>query len=117
MNPLNVLTIAVIILLLLCGFAYFAFIGYHLIANWNGDVAKLVRAKGIQTLGLPLSAVGSFALVVAFPDVTRAPLEFQALGIEFRGPSSQIVLWCFTFLVLSVVIWMFRGRQAKSGAA
>jgi hypothetical protein len=111
MPPLgDILSYAIVLLLLLCGALYFGFVGYHLIAKSEGDMAATIRQKGVQTLGLPLSALGSFALVIALPAAAGQPLAFKGLGFDFSGPSSQIVLWNFTFLVFNLAIWLTRDR-------
>ncbi|MFL6263456.1 MAG: hypothetical protein ACJ76Y_27505 [Thermoanaerobaculia bacterium] len=48
---------------------------------------------------LLLAAAISFTLVLLLR-ATSGPLEFQALGLEFRGPSGPLLLWAVCFMAV-----------------
>jgi hypothetical protein len=47
-------------------------------------------------IGVPLSAIVAFIMVTVF-EVKSGPIEFEALGLKFRGASGPIILWSFVF--------------------
>ena len=105
-----VLSIVIVGILVICGLLYFGYISYYLTRQPKSPEATMIRKNGIQTLGVPFAALASFALVIALPTATGESLEFKGLGFEFSGPSSQVVLWNFTFLVFNLSIWLTRNR-------
>ena len=111
---LTVLSSVVVGILVICGLIYFGCVTYYLTIGRKSKMAELIRTNGVQTLGLPFSALGSFALVISLPAATGDPLKFTGLGIEFDGSSSQIVLWNLTFLVFNLSIWLNRKRSGET---
>jgi multisubunit Na+/H+ antiporter MnhB subunit len=64
---------------------------------WQDDL----KEHFLGTLGL----IG--LIVVAFGTVTflrqsEGPIEFEALGMKFKGAAGQVVLWAFCLIVLSL---------------
>ena len=59
-------------------------------------------------LGQALLISGASALVatvlVTILQASRGQLEFNALGIELRGPSGPLLLWAVIFVVVAAVI-------------
>jgi hypothetical protein len=53
------------------------------------------------TIGLIGIAVAAFG-VVTFLRQTEGPIEFEALGMKFKGAAGQVVLWGFCVIVLSL---------------
>ena len=43
----------------------------------------------------------SFALVV-FLRQTEGPIEFEGLGMKFKGAAGQVVLWAFCIIVFAL---------------
>jgi len=55
-----------------------------------------------------MSALGALCIVLLLR-LSSGPLEFKAIGFEFRGASGQVVLWvvCFLAMVASVkLLWL-----------
>jgi hypothetical protein len=61
----------------------------------------LVRAHFAATVGLMGACILSFAVVV-FLRQTEGPIEFDALGLRFRGAAGQVVLWLLCIIVLTL---------------
>lgn len=58
-------------------------------------------------VGLPMAAVASLFLVLVLEYVS-GKIEFEILGLKFKGAAGQIVFWVFCFLsiVLSIkLLW------------
>jgi hypothetical protein len=55
------------------------------------------------TVGLPLSALASLAIVICLR-TTNGPTEFEAIGFKFKGASGPIIMWVICFMVMTVAI-------------
>jgi len=62
---------------------------------------ELVREHFPATLGLQGAAIISFGVVV-FLRQTEGPIEFEGLGMKFKGAAGQVVLWAFCIIVLTL---------------
>jgi hypothetical protein len=67
------------------------------------SIKEILKEHFAATVGLPLAAVGSFLLVTAL-QVTAGKIEFEIVGLKFRGASGPIVLWVLVFLGMTVAI-------------
>jgi hypothetical protein len=78
------------------------FIAYHL---WREEsfMLEIVKNHYAALVGLPLAGMGSMCIVMLFK-YTSGPIEFKALGFEFRGASGPAVLWIFCFLAITGAI-------------
>jgi hypothetical protein len=68
---------------------------------------QLVRDHFPVVVGLPMAALASFVVVIALKH-TSGPVEFKALGFEFKGSSGQIAMWiaCYLVIVISIqLLW------------
>ena len=82
------------------------FIAYNL---WREEsfIIELVEAHFAALVGLPLAGMGSMCVVMLFK-YTSGPIEFKAIGFEFRGASGPVVLWIFCFLAITgaiAILW------------
>jgi hypothetical protein len=83
------------------------FLAYHSLQpdDW---MLRLVEKQFPAMILVPMSALGSLCIVLLLR-LSSGPLEFKALGFEFRGASGQVVLWvvCFIALILSIkLLWV-----------
>jgi hypothetical protein len=62
---------------------------------------ELVRDHFPATLGLQGAAIISFGVVI-FLRQTEGPVEFEGLGMKFKGAAGQVVLWAFCIIVLAL---------------
>jgi amino acid transporter len=94
---LKIVSYVVLALILVLGTFYLSFAAYNLVADWNGEISKDIRAYSVLTLGLPLAALGSLALVIVLPATSSEKLKFEGLSFKLEGPAVQIVLWVVFF--------------------
>src|SRR5215204_3054654 len=59
----------------------------------------IVKEHFPATIGLTGACILSFATVV-FLRQTEGPIEFEAVGMKFKGAAGQVVLWAFCIVVL-----------------
>jgi hypothetical protein len=79
-------TAALLLLLLHTGFGF-----------WQ-DVLKEHFLGTLGLIGIVVVAFGT----VNFLRQSEGPIEFEALGMKFRGASGQVVLWGFCVIILSL---------------
>jgi hypothetical protein len=77
------------------------FVIWHAVNNqvWLLDQ---VRNHYAALIGLPFAAYAAVCLVLFLESRYDDPIEFKALGFEFKGASGPIVLWVICFLVISI---------------
>ena len=83
------------------------FLAYHTLQpeSW---MVRLVEQQFAAVILVPMSGLGSFCIVLLLR-LSSGPLEFKAIGFEFRGASGQVVLWvvCFIALIAAVkLLWV-----------
>jgi hypothetical protein len=61
----------------------------------------LVAQHFLATVGITGKMVVSLGVVV-FLRQAEGPIEFEALGLKFRGGSGQVVLWLLCVVTLSL---------------
>jgi len=74
----------------------------------NSWMVGLVQKQFPAVILVPMSGLASLCIVLLLR-LSSGPLEFKAVGFEFRGASGQVVLWvvCFLALILSVkLLWV-----------
>ena len=50
-------------------------------------------------IGLPLCALAALCLVLLLRS-TSGPIEFEAVGLKFKGASGPIIMWVVTYLAM-----------------
>ena len=80
------------------GVSYLIFVIYW---TWqHGWVKDIVQQHFPATVGLPLAALCAFLLVTVL-QISSGKIEFEMLGLKFRGASGPIVLWVIAFLSIA----------------
>lgn len=81
------------------------FLGFIVFHSWgsNSWILEVVKQHFAATVGLPLAAIASICVVLLFKYAT-GPIEFKALGFEFRGASGPVVLWVMCLLAITLGI-------------
>ena len=74
------------------------------IVGINEDFAEIYKTHFTALVGLPTAAFFSTFLILLLKVVEKEPLEFDMLGVKFKGTSGQVVLWVFVFLSIAVAI-------------
>jgi len=93
---------------------FFVFLIYQSLAgsghsdNW---FLKMIQGHPAATIGVAMSAITAFCLVAVL-EISRGPIEFEALGFKFRGASGPVVLWVFCFLVLIYGVWLLWDKSS-----
>ncbi len=57
-------------------------------------------------VGLPLAVIIAFFIVSVLDAGSSKPIEFNAIGFEFKGASGPIVLWIACFLAVVCSLWL-----------
>lgn len=87
---------------------FFVFLVYQSLAgasqpqNW---FVRMVQEHPAATIGVAMSAITAFCLV-ALLEITRGPIEFEAIGFRFKGASGPVVLWILCFLAMVHGVWL-----------
>jgi hypothetical protein len=99
------LKVAVNWLVLVFGALYFCFhvgfVVWHALHNQDW-LLEQVKSHYAALIGLPFVAFAGVCLVLFLESRYDDPIEFKALGFEFKGASGPIILWAICFLVLSI---------------
>jgi hypothetical protein len=64
-------------------------------------ITKIVIDHYAAIIGLPFAAFGALGLVFLLDSRSETPIEFKAIGFEFKGASAPIVLWVICFLAMA----------------
>lgn len=79
-----------------------AFLAYHTLQP-DGWMVRLIEHQFAAVILVPMSALGALCIVLLLR-LSSGPLEFKAIGFEFRGASGQVVLWVLSFLALIAAV-------------
>jgi hypothetical protein len=84
--------------------------GFVILNTLRGDdrLIKVVYDHFAAIVGLPFAGFAALGLVLLLESRSDQPLEFKAIGFEFKGASGPIVLWalCFLAIVISIkLMW------------
>jgi hypothetical protein len=69
----------------------------------TGKFDYLFHEHPAAMLGLPLIAIAALCLVLILRS-TSGPIEFEALGLKFKGAAGPIIMWVITFLAMVVAV-------------
>lgn len=76
---------------------------------WNairGDenMLKIIYQHYGATMCVPFAGFAALGLVLHLESRSEQPIEFTALGFQFKGASGPVVLWVVCFLALALCI-------------
>src|SRR5215469_6236939 len=94
-TSLRIASNVVLALMIVFGVGYLCFVAYNLVWHWDGEAAQAIRAYGLWTLGLPIAALGSLALVIVLPTSSTQTLKFKGLSFDLEGPAVQALFGSF----------------------
>ena len=88
------------LLLYFCGFLI-----YHPVraTSANGWFLQLIQMHFAATLGVPLCGIASACVVLVLKSAS-GPIEFEVLGLRFRGAAGPVILWVLCFLVMILAV-------------
>jgi hypothetical protein len=72
---------------------------WYLVFIYTEDWKRLLTEHYQAIVGLPGAAAIAFAIVIFLRQI-EGPVEFEALGLKFRGAAGQVVMWVFCFLAI-----------------
>ena len=65
----------------------------------DGWMVRLVEHQFAAVILVPMSGLAALCIVLLLR-LSSGPLEFKAIGFEFRGASGQVVMWVVSFIAL-----------------
>lgn len=90
--------------ILAAAFVFLMFVTGLALELGNAYWSSLIRDHFAAIIGLPVSAVGAFIIVVFLDHGSDTPIEFEAAGFKFKGTSGLVVLWLMCFLGIALTI-------------
>jgi len=83
---------------------YLAFIA---LSFWwdDGWIVDLLQEHYVFFVGLPFAGLVAYFLVGTLEN-TRGRIEFEAIGLKFKGASGPIIMWVVVFLAINIAIRM-----------
>ena len=66
-------------------------------------IGSAARQHFPAVVGLPMAAVGAF-IVVAVLQQSSGTIQFEALGLKFRGAAGQAMMWVICFLAIVIAL-------------
>jgi hypothetical protein len=89
---------------------FFGFLVYHTLVPKPvaecGWFIQLIDKHFAATIGVPLSAITAFCIVLLLKVVNTGPVELEALGFKFHGAAGPVVLWIFCFLAVILGVYL-----------
>jgi hypothetical protein len=90
---------------------YFLFLGNHFLRrsrSSNSRLITIVENNLAASLGIPLSSVSAFCIVILLKAASTDPITIDVWGFKLAGASGPVALWvvCFLVNILAVkVLW------------
>jgi hypothetical protein len=84
---------------------YLSFIGASFF--WEGWIDDMLRNHYVFFVGVPFAGLTAHFLVGTLEN-TRGKIEFEVVGMKFRGASGPIIMWVLVFLAIVVasrLVW------------
>ena len=78
------------------------FLAYHTLQP-EGWMIRLIEHQFAAVILVPMSGLGALCIVLLLR-LSSGPLEFKAIGFEFRGASGQVVLWVVSFIAMVAAV-------------
>ena len=75
--------------------------------NW---FIQILEKHYAACIGVPLSAIAAFCVVLLLKVVSSGSIEIEALGFKFRGASGPVVLWMVCFLAMIFAMYLLWGK-------
>ena len=74
---------------------------YFILNGFNPDFLELYKQHFVAIIGLPLAAVASLFLVFVL-EQAHGPIEFEGLGLKFKGASGPLIFWVLVYITISL---------------
>lgn len=92
---------------------FVGFLVYHSLRSTTADnswLLQIIAKHYAAAVGVPLSAISAFCIVLLLQVVVSGPIELEALGFKFRGAAGPVVLWIFCFLAMVFGVYLLWGK-------
>lgn len=92
---------------------FLGFLVYHSIARTTTEHSwflQILEKHYAAVVGVPLSAITAFCIVLLLKIVNSGPIEMDALGFKFRGAAGPVILWIFCFLATILGLYLLWGK-------
>lgn len=92
---------------------FLGFLVYHSVTcttTENSWFLKIIEKHYAAVVGVPLSAITAFCIVLLLKMVNAGPIEMEALGFKFRGAAGPVILWIFCFLATILGLYLLWGK-------
>ena len=94
-----------VVVVVLTAFGVLALIGLFTVGKTEGVFWRdQIRENFPVIIGLPMRSEALFVSLVL--QISSGPIEFEAVGIKFKGGSAPIVFWLLCFLAIAVAMKM-----------
>lgn len=96
-----------------CACYFVGFMIYHSVYSTNAEkswLLQIIVQHYAASIGVPLSAIAAFCIVLLLKVVVTGPIEIEALGFKFRGAAGPVVLWIFCFLAMVFGVYLLWGK-------
>ena len=97
-----------IVIIILTSFGVFALMGLTSVHKTEGDYWQtLIREQFPVLVALPMAGLGSL-FVTLILRISTGEMEFEIVGLKFKGGAAPIVFWvlCFLSVVVSIkLLW------------
>lgn len=70
----------------------------------NEEFLQLYKTHFTALVGLPAAAFLATFLILLLQIVRKQPIEFEVIGLKFKGTSGEVVLWVLVYLSIVVSI-------------
>jgi len=90
----------------LCGaIALTCYLAFIALSFWwdDGWILDLLHDHYVFFVGLPFAGLVAYFLVGTLENA-RGRIEFEAVGIKFKGASGPIIMWTIVFLSMVIAI-------------
>ena len=94
---------AVVILSVVGIVLYLCFVMINVLVGWPAVYLGLFVDHFAVIVGLPMAAALATILVALMPS-KFGRIEFQAMGVKFKGGAAPIILWIICFIVIVLAI-------------
>lgn len=95
-----------VVVVVLTAFGVLALIGLFTVGKTEGVFWRdQIRENFPVIIGLPMAGLGALFVSLVL-QISSGPIEFEAVGIKFKGGSAPIVFWLLCFLAIAVAMKM-----------
>lgn len=98
----------IVIGLAISGLYFLGFMVYYSLRPLPADgwLLQIISTHFAATIGVPLSALSAFCIVVLLDVFSKGDIELEIPGFKLRGASGPVLLWVICFIAFIVGLRM-----------